>query len=366
MKIKQLQLNNFRNIEKIELNPDNNLNFFMGNNAQGKTNILEAIFFLATGSSFRSKEDANLVKFDSRGLYLKASYNYQDKNANTTLSYEQQKGKIIKINGKKPGQSNANRLKTVLFIPDDLFLVKGTPAKRRNFLDFVLKQISNEYNFNFNNYTNILKKRNFLLKKEQFKSRSFTIVNDLFIDSAVKLLMARLNYVNILDASVREIYEKLNVAPQQLKIRYALSFPLDNGKINLETLREKLSKEVAQRNEMEVKKRITVLGPHLDDMHIYQDGRLARQFASQGQQRNISVCLKLAELESFNKISGYYPVLLLDEVLAELDSEKRQLLIDYLLKARFQSFLTSVSLDKINLSQAAIFTIKNGCLMRKE
>ncbi len=366
MKITQLQLNNFRNIEKIELNPNEKLNFFIGNNAQGKTNILEAVFFLATSGSFRSNDDNNLVKFGSKGLFLKASYYYQDRTTLTTLSYEQQQGKILKINGKKPGQSNANRLKTVLFIPDDLFLVKGAPSKRRNFLDFVLKQLSPEYKYNLNNYSNILKKRNFLLKKEQSKSRSFGIVNELFIESAVKLVMARLNYINILDSTVREIYEKINSEPPHLKIRYALSFPLDNGKINLESLRETLSKEIKQNHENELKKRITILGPHLDDIHIYQDGRLARQFASQGQQRNISVCLKFAELESFKKISGYYPVLLLDEVLAELDNEKRQLLIEYLLKAQFQSFLTSVNLDHIKLSRSSVFIIENGCLMRKE
>lgn len=366
MKIKQLQLNNFRNIEKIELNPDEKLNFFIGNNAQGKTNILEAIFFLATGNSFRSNDDNNLVKFGSQNFLLKASYKYEDRTIHTNLSYEKQQGKIIKINGKKPGQSNANRLKTVLFIPDDLFLVKGNPAKRRNFLDFVLKQLSPEYKYNLNNYSNILKKRNFLLKREQSKSSSFAIVDELFVESAVKIVIARLKYINVLDSTVREIYEKLNSEPPQLKIRYALSFPLDNGKINLESLRETLSKEIKQNKEVELKKRITVLGPHLDDMHIYQDGRLARQFASQGQQRNISVCLKFAEMESFKKISGYYPILLLDEVLAELDNQKRQLLIDYLLKSQFQSFLTSVNLERINLSRSSVYLIENGCLMRKE
>ncbi|MDD2619281.1 MAG: DNA replication and repair protein RecF [Syntrophomonadaceae bacterium] len=365
MKIEQLQLNNFRNIEKIELNPDK-MNVFMGKNAQGKTNILEAIYYLASGSSFRTKEDANLIKFEYQSLFLRAIYNYQDRTINSTLSYDKQNGKIIKINAKKPGQSNANRLKTVLFIPDDLFLVKGTPAKRRKFLDFIIKQISTEYNYNLTKYSNVLKKRNLLLKKEQANGKSYEIVNEIFIESAVKLIIARLNYINILDMTVREIYQKINAEPQYLKIRYALSFPMDSGKINLETLRDTLRKEIAQKSEDEKKRRITLLGPHLDDIHIYQDGRIARQFASQGQQRNISVCLKLAEVESFYKISGYYPVLLLDEVLAELDDEKRQLLINYLLDAPYQCFLTSVSLDKINLSNASIFIIKNGFLLRKE
>ncbi|MEN6350256.1 MAG: DNA replication/repair protein RecF [Syntrophomonas sp.] len=363
MKISYLQLNNFRNIERIEIKPQKGLNIFLGNNAQGKTNLLEALFFLATASSFRTGDDKNLIKYDSPGFNLKTSYACQERVFNGNISYDKKKGKVLQLNSKKTGPNNPDRLRVVLFTPDDLFLVKGSPVKRRNFLDFVLKQISSEYINTFINYTNILKKRNLLLKKEQSNSRSFEVVNEVFIDSAVRVILSRLNYINALDETARDIYKQINNTESSLKIRYALSFPLESGKINLDTLRDAFERELYKYRNTEIVRKSTLMGPHLDDLHLYQDEKIARLFASQGQQRNIAVCLKLAELETFNKIKGYSPVLLLDEVLAELDQERKQMLVEYLTAGSFQSFLTSVNLDNINYSSTSIFRIQNGFLI---
>ncbi len=238
-------------------------------------------------------------------------------------------------------------------------MIKGSPGKRRQFLDFILGQIQSEYGYNLANYGKILKKRNFLLKREQSNTRSFKIIEEIFIENAARIILARINLISILDESSSSIYKEIN-QEGQLKIRYALSIPIDSGKINLEILKTALKKQIQEKTEQERRRKSTLVGPHLDDMHIYQDGRMARYFASQGQQRNIAVALKLAELYTFRKISSFYPVFLLDEVLSELDAQRRQLLLDHLQEAAFQSFLTSVYLNDIEYGQAAVSTVEKG------
>ncbi len=365
MKILKFQIKDFRNLKKIEYQPSPGLNIFYGENAQGKTNILEALYYLATGNSFRSNKEKTLISYESSSLQVQARYNHQERIIDSSITYGLD-GKVFRINKKRASYNHTDRLRIILFSPDDLYLVKGAPYKRRFFLDFLLGQISNEYLFKLDNYRKILKKRNLLLKKEETNSRSFAIINDIFMDLAAQLLISRLNLINVLDEAIQEIYPQINNDGGQLKIRYALSFPVDSGKINLDILKDSLKKQVESETEKEKKRKTTLLGPHLDDMHIYLNEQMARLFASQGQQRNIAICLKLAEIMTFRKIKGFFPVFLLDEVLAELDDSKSNKLLKYLAQSPFQSFLTSVKLEKFEAMDASIFLVKDGCLLGKE
>jgi DNA replication and repair protein RecF len=359
LKLRQVEARNFRNITQLDYHPGSGLNILLGDNAQGKTNILESIYVLSTGSSFRTGQDKNMIQYEKEAFILRGRYNYNDRDIESILSYSLKEGKRFAVNSKKTTFNHSDRLRVVLFTPDDLYLIKGSPGKRRQFLDFVLGQIKNEYDYNLSNYVKILKKRNLLLKREQSNTRSFKIIEDIFIENAARVILARINLITILDESSSSIYKEIS-NKGQLKTRYALSFPIDSGKINLDILKKALKKQIQEKTDQEIKRRSSLVGPHLDDMHIYQDGKLARYFASQGQQRNIAVALKLAELYTFKKISGFYPVFLLDEVLSELDAQKRQLLLDHLQEAEFQSFLTSVHLNDVEYSQAAISVVENG------
>jgi DNA replication and repair protein RecF len=365
LKILNFQIKDFRNLKKIECQPSPGLNIFYGENAQGKTNILEALFYLSTGISFRSNKEKTLISYDSSSLQVQARYNHQERIIDSSITYGLD-AKLLRINKKKTSYNHSDRLRINLFTPDDLYLVKGAPYKRRFFLDFLLGQISNEYLFKLDNYRKILKKRNLLLKKEEDNSRSSAIINDIFIEIAAQLLISRLNLINVLDEAIQEIYPQINDDGGQLKIRYALSFPVNSGKINLDILKDSLRKQVESEKEKEKKRKITLLGPHLDDMHIYLNEQMARLFASQGQQRNIAICLKLAEIMTFRKIKGFFPVFLLDEVLAELDESKSNKLLKYLAQSPFQSFLTSVKLEKFEALDASISLVKDGCLLGKE
>lgn len=365
MKIKRLSINNFRNLKKIDIEPASGINIFTGDNAQGKTNLLEAIYVLSAGNSFRNTTDKQLINYDSSRYQIKADYCCQERNLESSLLFDEH-GKIFAINNKKTPQNNQDRIKVVLFNPDDLFLVKGAPAKRRALLDFIIQQLSSEYAFNLTNYVKILKKRNLLLKNEQTNKQSFTVINQLFIETAIKVIIQRINFVNILDDIARPLFAEINGTQNQIKIRYALSFSVESDKINLNILQNALAEKQARLFTDEIKRKQSLVGPHLDDINFYQDGRSARIFASQGQQRNLVICLKLAEVYAFKKIKGYYPVFLLDEVLAELDENKRSLLLDHLGRADFQSFLSSVNLESVENYNANLYYVKNGQLTRKE
>lgn len=362
MKLQQIEVRDFRNLERLAYQPGPGLNILLGDNAQGKTNILEAIYNLGTGASFRTTSDKNLLRYDKENYALRSFYSCNDRNIEAELTYSLQKGKIFKINSKKTSFGNPLRLRVVLFSPDDLFLIKGSPGKRRHFLDFILAQIKNDYSYDLANYVKLLKKRNYLLKREQSNTRSFAIMEELFIENAARIILARINLINTMDEQAASFYNGITNQQGKLKIRYALSFPLDSGKINHDALRKALKKEIQEKKGQELKQRSSLIGPHRDDLNIYQDGKAARYFASQGQQRNLVVALKLAELHTFRKVGGFNPVFLLDEVLSELDREKRQLLLDYLQEADFQSFLTSVNLNDLDYKKAAVSSVKNGQL----
>ncbi|HPF20274.1 MAG TPA: DNA replication and repair protein RecF [Syntrophomonas sp.] len=365
MRISQLSINNFRNLKNINFTPDQAINIFCGTNAQGKTNLLEAIYVLSAGSSFRASNDRQLINYDAERYQILAAYNYQERELTSSLSYINN-SKIFTINHKKTSTHNQHRLKVVLFNPDDLFLIKGSPAKRRALIDFLLQQLSAEYTTALANYVKILKKRNLMLKKEQTSQQSFAIIDQLFIESAVNVILQRINFINRLDEEASFLFKEINDAGNQLKLRYALSFPVESDKINLNILSGALLAHIKNIFPEENKRRQSLTGPHVDDINFYLDNRPARIYASQGQQRNIVICLKLAEMYTFKRIKGYFPVFLLDEVLAELDEEKRNRLLEYLQKAEFQSFLSSVNFNPPDDFKASLYTIANGELLGKE
>ncbi|MGE5389972.1 MAG: DNA replication/repair protein RecF [Deltaproteobacteria bacterium] len=361
MRIEKLQAYQFRNLKSLEYMAHPRLNIFIGANAQGKTNILESVYTLAHTSSFRTANDRNLVNYHSQLFKLRGEYILEQRAMEALLVYTREQGKEYKINQKKANHNHVDRLRVVLFTPDDLYLVKGNPGRRRAFLDSMLKDLMPEYRLQFENYQKILKKRNLLLKNGNY-SNSFSALNDIFIDNAARMILARINLIHSLDDSAVEAWQNMK-REGSLKIRYALSFPVNSGKINLDVIKEALTDYLREKKAEESARRTTLAGPHLDDINIYLDDRMAKIFASQGQQRAIVVSLKLAELNTVKKITGYYPVFLIDEVLAELDDEKRQSLVDYLERAPFQSFMSAVSLGELNCSEAAIHQVDHGQLL---
>lgn len=366
MFLQEITINEFRNLINIKFKAEKGLNIIIGENGQGKTSLLEAIHFLATGISFRTSDQQVLLSYDHDKFRIEGLYQIGDRVMRSLIIYDRNKGKKFFLNEKKKSLLE-QEIKIVLFTPDDLYIIKGPPKKRRLMIDNGLKNISKEYYQYLDTYTKLLKKRNFLLQTEQVNSKIFTALNQAFVEQSAKVLLARLNYINFLDEVLPKIYEKINPGKGTIKIKYALSFPLDNDKINIDILNRKMEEQLILMTEVEKKRKKTLTGPHIDDLHIYADGKMARQYCSQGQQRSIILALKLAEMESAAKIKGQYPLFFLDEVLAELDEGKRENLLDYLEKAPFQSFLTTVNTEYIkNVKKAQVNFINQGALFRKE
>ncbi len=366
MEISKLKIRNFRNIARIEFEPAPGLNIFTGDNGQGKTNLLESIFVLATGGSFRRSTDTDLVKYGCSSYCLDFQYCISERSIEAQLKYNLNGNKLYQVNNKKSNQNNQDRIRVVTFTPDDLFLIKGSPSKRRAFLDFTLKQISNEYLYNFDNYLNTLRKRNNFLKREQTSGKTFKIINDLFVENSIRLIIQRLNFVQLLEDISRPIFSSINESQNDMRIKYALSFAVENDKINMDILKEAMHKNICAKLNEEIKRRRSLVGPHLDDINVYHDGRSAQIFASQGQQRNLSISMKMAELYAFYKVKGYFPILLLDDVLSELDEQKKSMLMKYLREAEFQTFLTAVSIDKKDDYGCTHYGLEEGRLERKE
>ncbi|WP_054696052.1 DNA replication/repair protein RecF [Syntrophomonas palmitatica] len=307
MKILRLKTHNFRNLESLDYQPQPGLNLFIGANAQGKTNILESIYVLAHTNSFRTHNDRNLVNYHSRFFRLKAHYCLGERYLEAYLFYDSERGKEYKINNHKALQHHEDRLRVVLFTPDDLYLVKGSPDKRRGFMDSLLKNLYPQYSYYHNNYGKILKKRNLLLRSGTYEPSSFKIINELYVENAVQIILARIKLIHSLEENsllhCRDMNEEGIV-----KIRYALSFPVISGKINLDIVRESMLNALREKYPEEVRRKTSLIGPHLDDMHIYLNDRIARDYASQGQLRTLAVSLKLAEIHTMRAITGFYPV----------------------------------------------------------
>lgn len=365
MRLTQIRVKQFRNLIQVQFHPQPGLNILGGANAQGKTNLLEAVYVMATTTSFRSGKEANLINHQSSRCTIEAEYKKQDREIECRFGLDREKGKFFEINCKKAQRSHDDRLRVVLFTPDDLYLIKGSPVRRRDYLDFALGQISRPYGHELRNYLKLLKRRNDMLRKEQGNSRVFSITNELYAKSGAEIAMSRIRFVQRLQETAAAIYERLSGGSERLQLRYALSFPVDSDTINLDILREHLLRVGHDKRTQEILRRNSLIGPHLDDLNIYLDDKLARLFASQGQQRNLAVALKLAEIYSFAAISGYYPVFLLDEVLAELDQLRKTMLLEELSQARYQSFLTSVETIAQIPSEAAWYIVDNGTITRK-
>ncbi len=362
MKLQKIIISNFRNIKELEYKAEPGLNILMGDNAQGKTNILEAIFVLATGSSFRTNNDRLLVQHGKDHYKLKATHTLDSRSINTEIEYHLERGKQLKINAKKSSQNNPNRLRVVDFTPDDLYLVKGSPSQRRKYVDYILKEVSVDYRLLLENYYKILRRRNDALRKNEANTKSYRLLSELFAEYSAKIISNRIKLVNLLDKLCSQTYIKLNQEGEEIKIKYALSFPLQEEKVNYLTLNDNLIKHLEENRENELRRKSTLVGPHLDDINIYLQNQPARLFASQGQQRNIAVSLKISQVLAFKETIGFYPLLLLDEVLAEFDDPRKDSLLQYINQAEYQSILTSVVNDMIYPYQGRITRVRAGQL----
>ena len=365
MFLKKISLTNFRNYDNLNLEFDKNINIFIGNNAQGKTNILESIYVLSISKSHRINKDLFLIKDNC--LFTKIHgeiINYDNLNEFEILINK--KGKRVSINSnpfRKISEYLSN-INTIMFCPDDLEIIKGTPSERRYFLNSSLSQFYSDYSLKLSKYNKLLKNRNEYLKNtEKIDKIYLKILTDKLINLNVDLIIYRRNYINEINKYIVKIYKNLT-NKDKISIKYD-SFI--NNDINEKNIKQEIQEKFDRVLENEIFQRTTLLGIHKDDFSIYIDDVKINNYGSQGQQRISILCLKLAEIDIYKERFNKKPIILLDDIFSELDSEKKENIIKYI-NSDMQVFITSTDLNNIDekiTKNADIFYVNDGKVIKR-
>ena len=372
MKIKSLKLLYFRNYLSTNIEVHPSLNVLVGNNANGKTNIIESIFCLALGKSYRTKSDSECIMFGETATAMSCIVNKNDRELDIMLGINN-KGKSAKIAGIKKTKLTdfVGELNVVLFSPEDLQIVKGSPALRREFMNREFYQFSRIYHKYYLMYQHLLKQRNSYLKdmrknpKDEMSLAYLETLTSQLAKVALYITKERVSFVQ--DISKLTYKNMLNISNGQetLKIKYKSSVldALNIAEINDESFTEEnLTKVMMKKSFDDIMRGSTKIGPQHDDLEFYINDLDAKMYASQGQQRSIVLSLKLAEINYLKEKTETYPVLLLDDVLSELDKNRQLKLLDAI-NENVQTFITTPSISDIKedlLKKAKVFKIEDG------
>lgn len=341
MYIEQLELENFRNYKKINTSFSKNINVIYGENAQGKTNIIEAIFLCAAGRSHRTSRDRELINIDSERFKVKLLLNKNGVDRKIEFFYEFGKKHILinEIAIKKMANLMGNLL-AVVFSPEDILIVKEGPSLRRRFIDITISQLKPSYFYNLQQYNKILSQRNNLLKEIQ-RNKSLLDTLDIWDEKIAqvgsKIIIERKRFIDKLSKISRKKHYSLTDNNEQLEIKYKTF--LESVDINKkENIKDEIIENFLKNRDLELKRCVTIIGPHRDDLDIIVNKLALKKFGSQGQQRTAILSLKLSEVDIIREETDEYPILLLDDVMSELDNKRRNYLFESLTK--IQTFIT--------------------------
>ena len=359
MKLKNLVLKNYRNCKDIELTFGTQKSLIIGKNAQGKTNILESIYLLSDLKSPRTSVLAELIKFGESGFEVGAEIEKNDTDIELDFAYTADKKRILKVNKVKSNPKDfRSAIKTVLFSTKDLLLLRGAPQDRRDWLDRAISQIYPAYSERLNKYDKIRIQKNNLLKSETPDLSLLDIYNEQIIVTGANIIFLRKKFLKEIESISREKHKVISNNED-----LTLSYTFDGE--TAEEISNNLKKELAERRNEEIARRQSCVGPHRDDIEFKINGSDAVKFASQGQQRTLVLALKLGELEIIREKTGSSPILLLDDVLAELDEIRQNYLLKSIEKG-VQTIITSVDtllFEEDFLKDVKIFKIENGSVI---
>ena len=317
MWIKKIKIKNFRNYESEEINLEKNINIFYGENAQGKTNIIESIFLCSLGKSFRTKKDKEMIKLNEQNALVEVEYEKSDRDGKIKIEIGNKKN--IYLNGikiKKLSELLGN-LNIVIFTPDDINILKGGPQNRRRFLDIMISQLRPNYMHILNLYIKTMEQRNNYLRqiKEEHKDENLLeIWDEKLAEYAIKIYEYRKEFIEKIIKKLDIIHKNITNGEEQIELEYVTE--CDS--------KEKYLKLLKERRKLDIIKGFTTKGVHRDDFMIYINKKDIKIFGSQGQNRTAMLSLKLAELQVIYDEIGEYPILLLDDFMSELDKTRRK------------------------------------------
>ena len=356
MKLKNLELKNYRNCKHIELDFQKQKILIIGKNAQGKTNILESIYLLSDLKSPRTSTMTDLINFASEEFEISANIQKNNTDIELDFRYNNEKKREFKINKvKSTAKSFRTTLKTVLFSTKDLLLLRGTPQDRRDWLDRAISQIYPAYEERLSKYDKIRIQKNNLLKEDYIDNTLLDVYNEQLVITGANIIFLRKKFLK----EIETIATNKHAIISDSEI-LSLNYTCPEGEIN--AISEYLRQELANRSSEELARRQACVGPHRDDIEFKINNIDAVKFASQGQQRTLVLSLKLAELDIIREKTGFAPILLLDDVLAELDDLRQNFLLQSI-ENDVQTIITSVDtllFDEKFLNDVQLFTITDG------
>ena len=350
MNIKKIEIQNFRNISDIGLEFDKEINVICGENAQGKTNIIEALWLFSGAKSFRNTKDTEFIKFGQSRAKIYTEFNMLGVENSAQIVFDDKKTAFLNEKKLPNTSSLAGKFNAVVFSPTDLTLVTDGPDKRRRFIDTAIGQLYPNYIEILRSFSRAVMQRNKIIKDYRY-DKTLSVMLDVFeaeiVEMGNKIINFRKKYISVLNNYVSKIYNGISCGKENIEIFYISK----NEVLDNEIL--KFSRENDMFNST------TSVGPHRDDINFNINDISARSFGSQGQKRSVALSLKLAGAEVIKEITGEYPICLLDDVMSELDENRQNYILNHI--RNWQSFITCCDTSNIkNLKEGKIIKIRNG------
>ncbi len=372
MYIEKLKLKNYRNYNELEINFDKNINIIYGNNAEGKTNLLESIYMCSASKSHKNSKENEIIKFDESEAHIKIFIKKEnDKNIVIDIQLNKDKKKGIAINKVKINKTSEflGTFNAIMFAPEDLNIIKEGPSIRRKFLDLEICQIDKLYISSLNNYNKTLNQRNALLKDINLTSPAnkkdlieiLDTYDEKLVEYGTEIIIKRKKNIEKLAELIKDIHYKISDDKEELIIDYENDIWASYA--SPEEIKKVFIKKLKEYREIDIKNQYTGIGPHRDDISFKIDNNDIRKFGSQGQKKTAAISLKLAELQIVRENINETPVLLLDDVFSELDETRQKLLVSNL--KNIQTIITCTGIKKNIfdlLNPNKIFQVKNGTI----
>jgi len=326
MFVEQVYLSNFRNYETGNVKFKDGTNVIYGANARGKTNILESIYIMSTSRSHRGSKESEMIRFGQNSAKIAAKFHSHGRINKAEIDFFNDKKKRIKINGVVADKTSQlmGYLNTVIFCPEDLKLVKGSPGVRRKMLDFGICQLRQKYFHSLSSYYKVLEQRNKLLRDDP-ESEMLWVWDEKLIECGTDIIWYRNSFIERLNEKIKKIIKE--ICEEQIDLIYDCGFEAEDLK-NKEIIKNSFENEIKKNLSREKRLGMSLVGPHRDDFKIFLNGKEAKLYASQGQQRTIALAIKMSEVELIKDDMGETPVLLLDDVLSELDVNRREYVLN--------------------------------------
>jgi len=360
MLLKKLTINMFRNIQRSTIEFDDSFNIFHGKNGQGKTNYLECIFFLGTLKSFRNAKQKEMLNWNEAAAMLGCSILDNKLEHELSVSFENS-SKLCKVDGKSAVRilDYCKMLSVVAFSPEEISMIGGSPDQRRRYLDRAVFSSDADYLKVYHDYFRVLKQRNQLLKQRNYAG--IEAWTDQLAATGAKLTMERAIYVTGLSEAFSTFYKNISGSDEEVRLCYHnSSYAKDSSQ---EDIRGELLRKISLTSRMERERCTTVVGPHRDDIEFFLDDRLIREHGSQGQQKSFIMALKMAEIDYLTRKSGKVPILLLDDMTAELDGSRVEHLMEFLVNRDMQVFTTTTDPASVPIPAGrgySSFLVENG------